>query len=360
MCDRQTLLQSIATTAEDYRAGEIDALTPEAVDSWVRQFEQFGFTEQYQLTILSEMDRILGRFYINRERAVAFCQNIIKRQATFGADLGAGVAATKFLQIQRKGSSQNELLELLAEAVRQEYGLVLAHCGADPSRYLYLDDCIYSGNTIAHDLEDWLPQARERVPLTILTFGSHSIGVSRLYKVQRRFMQEKHIAIDFLSAKNLQLRNNPFREGNVSDCYWPRELAGVNDAADYIAELRRRREGQQYGPRLYRPNGNPHREEIFSSAEARDTIEYAFLKAGLHIMSLPQNANQHMRPMGYEYLESLGFGALPVFYRNISNNAPLALWWGDPNEGYPLNQWRPLFLRKPNEPGMCIPIGLEQ
>lgn len=298
MCDRHTLLQSIATTAADYRAGEIDAITPEGVDSWVRQFEQFGFAEEHQLTILSELNRILGRFYINRERAMAFCQNMIKRQATFGVDLKAGVAGTKFLQIQRKGNSQNELLELLAEAVQQEYGLVLADCGDEPSRYIYVDDCIYSGNTIAHDLEDWFPRARERVPLTILTFGSHSIGVSRLYKVQRRFIQEKRIAVGFLSAKNLQLRNNPFRDGNVSDCYWPRELAGINDAADYVEELRRRREGEQYGPRLYRPNGNPYREEIFSSAEARDTIEYAFLKAGLYIMSLPQNANQHMHRWG--------------------------------------------------------------
>ncbi len=350
VCDRQQLLQSIAATAADYRAGEIPVLRPEYVDSWVRQFAQFGFNEQHQLTILSETGRILNRFYINKERATAFCQNIIKNQATFGADPRLGVAGTKFLRIQRKGNSQNELLDLMAEAVQQQYGLRLEDCGAEPSRYVYLDDCIYSGNTVAHDLEGWLPDATERVPLTILTFGLHSIGVSRLYKVRNRFMQEKGIAVQHVAATNLQLKNNPSWDGNVSDCYWPREIAGVHDADEYIQELKRRREGLRPGPRLFRPNGNPYREEIFSSAEARDTIEYAFLRAGLHIMNLPQNANRNMRPMGYEYLESLGFGALPAFYRNISNNAPLALWWGDPNEGYPLNQWQPLFLRKPNEP----------
>ncbi len=359
MCDRQRYLESIAAITTDYRAGEIPAITPEHVDTWVRQFEQFNFDEQHQLTILSEMERILRRFYISRATATGFLQDIIGNQDIFGADPRAGVAGTKFLRIQRKGNSQNELLELMAEAVQQQYGLRLDDCGADPTKYIYLDDCIYSGNTLAHDLENWFPQANDRVPLTTLTFALHTIGIWRLYRLQRRFLQEKGIRIEYRAPRSLQLKNNPSGDGNFSDCYWPREIAGFCEADNYIAELRRKREGQQRGPRVYRPNGNPYREEIFSSADARDNIEYAFLRAGLHIMRIPQNANQHMRPMGYEYLESLGFGALPVFYRNISNNAPLALWWGDPNEDYPLNQWQPLFLRKPNEPG-CIPIVMPE
>jgi len=355
VCDRQTLLQSISAITADYRAGQIAAITPAHVDTWVRQFQQFNFDEQHQLIILGEMERILKRFYISRETAIRFVQGIIANQQIFGADPRAGVAGTKFLRIQRKGNSQNELLDLMAEAVEEQYGFSLDDCGENPTRYLYFDDCIYSGNTIAHNLDDWFPQANQGVPVTTLTFALHSIGISRLYRVKQKFLREKGIQLECRAPRALQLKNNPSRDGNFSECYWPREIAGFNEANEYVAELRRRRDGQQPGPRLFRPNGNPYREEIFSSADARDNIEYAFLRAGLHIMSLPQNANQHMRPMGYEYLESLGFGALPVFYRNISNNAPLALWWGDPNEGYPLNQWRPLFLRRPNEPG-CLPI----
>jgi hypothetical protein len=56
-----------------------------------------------------------------------------------------------------------------------------------------------------------------------------------------------------------------------------------------------------------------------------------------------------MRPLGYDYLKSLGFGAILVTYRNIANNCPLALWWGDPNKAYPLNAWYPLFPRIVNE-----------
>jgi len=359
VCDREQLLQSISIRTADYRAGEIPAITPEYVNAWIRQFEQFGFNEQHQLTILHEIDRVLSRFYIIKVRAIAFWQNMIQSQAFFGPDPRAGVAATKFLRIQRKGNSQNELLDLIAEAVQQQYGLRLDDCGVQPNKYIYVDDCIYSGNTIAHDLEEWLPEAVERVPLSTFTFGSHSIGVYRLQKVRNRFMREKGISIQHISATNLQFKNNFPWDGNVSDCYWPRELALSDDALAYVEELKHRRQGLFPGPRLFRPNGNPHEEKIFSSVDARDMIEHAFLRAGLHIMSLPQNPNRNMRPMGYEYLESLGFGALPIFYRNISNNAPLALWWGDPNEGYPLNQWQPLFLRKPNQPGY-IPIVIRE
>ncbi len=354
MCDRQQALQAIATTVADYRTGEVIPITTETVDAWVRQFEQFGFTAEYQFTILTELNRILKRFYIKQEFAQRLLQSLIKNTQIFGEDLIAGITGTKFLRIQQKGNSQNELVDLLDETLQQEYGITSEECGEDPSRYIYLDDCIYTGNHAAHDLENWLPQAKERVPLDTLTFALHTIGIQRLYKTRNRFRQEKGIIIEHKAPKTYQLKNNPSRDGNYSECYWPQEVAGFNECTEYIAELRQRCEGKAYGPRLFRPNGNPYREEIFSSAGARDVIEYAFLRARLHIMSLPQNVNPTMRPMGYEYLESLGFGALPVIYRNISNNAPLALWWGDPNGGYPLNQWQPLFSRQANDPGLCI------
>ena len=55
--------------------------------------------------------------------------------------------------------------------------------------------------------------------------------------------------------------------------------------------------------------------------------------------------------MGYEYLESFGFGATFISYRNIANNCPLALWWGDPDApaSHPFSKWYPLFSHKANE-----------
>ena len=64
------------------------------------------------------------------------------------------------------------------------------------------------------------------------------------------------------------------------------------------------------------------------------------LASGLHIRSICPYLNVYQRPLGNMVLETFGFGALVVTFRNCPNNAPLALWAGDP--------WYPLFPRKTN------------
>src|SRR5450755_4549701 len=56
------------------------------------------------------------------------------------------------------------------------------------------------------------------------------------------------------------------------------------------------------------------------------------------------------RVLGFMKLISLGFGTFFVTYRNISNNCPLVLWWGDPSypSTHPLGKWYPLFPRRTN------------
>ena len=57
-----------------------------------------------------------------------------------------------------------------------------------------------------------------------------------------------------------------------------------------------------------------------------------------------------MRPLGFMKLVSLGFGTFFVTYRNIANNCPLVLWWGDPDfpMTHPIGIWYPLFPRRRN------------
>jgi len=63
------------------------------------------------------------------------------------------------------------------------------------------------------------------------------------------------------------------------------------------------------------------------------------------------NPAPSMRPLGFEKLESLGFGSLFITYRNIANNCPLALWYGNPDYSppHPLGLWYPLFPRRSSE-----------
>lgn len=52
--------------------------------------------------------------------------------------------------------------------------------------------------------------------------------------------------------------------------------------------------------------------------------------------------------MGYDYQHTLGFGSYFVSYRNIANNCPVVLWWGDLEGHSGINNWYPLFPRKAN------------
>ena len=62
-----------------------------------------------------------------------------------------------------------------------------------------------------------------------------------------------------------------------------------------------------------------------------------------------------MKPMGYKHDISLGFGAFFATDYNISNNCPLAFWWGSTEKtGTVLEQWYPLLPREVNVKTMPI------
>ncbi|HEX5506336.1 MAG TPA: hypothetical protein VFW96_27210, partial [Thermomicrobiales bacterium] len=149
--ERAGLLQSIATTVADYRQGEIAPMTPGHIDRWVRQF-----AVEEQPIILAEMDRILKAYYVSRQRAEWFFRGVLTSEKIFGPVPPDSLQHTKFLRIQRKGGSQNDLLDLADGILRSQYGLDIDACGATPTTYLYLDDCLYTGNTAFHDLREWL------------------------------------------------------------------------------------------------------------------------------------------------------------------------------------------------------------
>lgn len=119
----------------------------------------------------------------------------------------------------------------------------------------------------------------------------------------------------------------------------------------YVSHLRESLAKKNWLDRdLFRPLRTPQEECVFSSIEARVKVERAFLKAGAHIITGNKQAAESVRPLGFEVIGSLGFGTFYVTYRNISNNCPLVLWWGEPGTPafLPLGKWYPLFPRRTN------------
>jgi len=340
---RQALLQSIAMIIADYRQGEIAAIDPNHIDRWVRQFSTFGFDDEEQVIILGEMERILKSCYISRSCAQIILTYVLTSQKLCGSNSAATIRNTQFLQIQERGNSQNDLLNLCEPILQSNYGLSLKDCGNSPTTYIYLDDCLYSGNRVRRDVNAWMPKAGRGTILYLIFFALHTEGFKYSKKQIEQEAQKYGVDINFWGLYKF---HNSRWEPSQFDCFWALQTSGEEFIDRYVQEIGERRQNSNRDlPDLFRPANMPTQDRIFSSPAARKLIEYAFLKVGAYIVSLPSNPNTSMKPLGYEYFHSLGFGAIFVTYRNIANNCPLALWWGDPNKAYPLNTWYPLFPR---------------
>ncbi|CAJ1314687.1 phosphoribosyltransferase-like protein [Paenibacillus nuruki] len=153
-------------------------------------------------------------------------------------------------------------------------------------------------------------------------------------------------------------KNNYFinfsRDYSSYDCCWPLEINEKNKS-EHLLWFEHHLEDQFQSsnniipPRKYRTNNNLN-DSLFTSTKSRAVLERAFLEKGAYITTLPNELQGSMRPLGFEKYHSLGFGSLFFTYRNIANNCPLVLWWGDldQEESHPFSKWHPLLPRKIN------------
>lgn len=351
---RTQLLESIASTVADYRQGEIAPITPAHVARWVNQFDA-----AVQLTILTEMDTLLKQFYyFSRARIKAFFQMFLQAlNETLGEDQSPRKALqdVKFLNIQRTGESQRDLLKIVAEILREEYAIDIARCGlASPTFHVYLDDAIYTGNRLRYDLTEgegavaWIPrQAPERCALIICMLAIHTAGLEYVDKYIKNAASAKRITVGYFKAREID--NRRYWDSNV-ECLWPDTLLSDPEIDRFVAYTR----GQckkwgwpayDFYPRdVFRPAGTPPQETFFSSSANRNLVESAFFTAGFQLIkntSFYKGGSSLDRPLGYEKIPSLGFGTLFITYRNIANNCPIVLW-------SERGGWYPLFPRKNN------------
>lgn len=335
---RDSLLESVTSKVSDYRRREIPPIDIPHVDRWTRQFDQQG-----QVPILRELNHLLERSYLSYERVRRSLTIILESTNILGQISADRLRSIHFLDIQRKGSSQRDLLKLLDDISQERHEISIYECGmSNPNTYIYLDDCIFSGNTLIYDIIPWLPNAQEGTTLHVICLGLYRDGLNYAHERLKSDLKLKNIQIRFWYLD---------RVFNQYERFWPEIFTDNSHVDRYVERVQTTAKEKGWRARLFRPNGAVPEETLFSSPIDRGIIESAFSRAGAYIVSLPQRPNDSMRPLGYEYLESLGFGAMFVTYRNISNNCPLALWWGDPRfpTSHPFSKWYPLFPRKANE-----------
>jgi hypothetical protein len=328
MTERQRLLESISTMTADYREGDLAEPTPAHVDRWVRQF-----SEETQLPILREMNHVLASTYFSRRRVTHFLSGLLRNEKLVEGDPCEFWPTIHFLDIQAGGNSQREMRAIFGHLLDHECGISIDDCGNDnPAAFVYLDDAVFSGNRVRRDVEDWIQTgAPNDIKLHIISIAYHTGGQyyadGRIKTVAKA--ANKKIKITWWYAFALEDQR---AHTNTSDVLRPVRIPDDEDVRAHVAAM-------THQPVLRSP-GNIGTNKLFSSEAGRNILEQEFLKAGVRIREMCPNLGDTQRPLGHSTLETLGFGSLIVTFRNCPNNAPLALWAGDP--------WYPLFARRTN------------
>ena len=327
MNNREQLLESLSETIADYRDGEIPSPTPEHVAKWLDQFEK-----PVQFPVLRELDHVLKQTYLPKSTVEEFLSSLAVNKKLTGGAPRSYWQSVELLDIQGGGDSQSDLLEMFGEALNSKCGLSLDECSGSSETFVYLDDGIYTGNRALGDLRSWIQsEAPDEAVLNVIVIALHRGG---RYYAMTKLNEASEVAGKTVKIKWWRYVTLEDRKAhtNSSDVLRPTEIPDEQLVHEYV-------DGLNYSPTLRNP-GSLGKRGFFSSEEGRHVLEQEFLRAGVHIRSICPNLNDYQRPLGNSVLETLGFGSMLVTFRNCPNNAPLALWVGDP--------WYPLFPRKTN------------
>jgi hypothetical protein len=324
---RDALLASIAATITDYRQGEIPTLDADHVDRWISQFDR-----PVQEPMLVELDHVLKKTYVTKAQVEKFMAALLTASKLAGENPCEFWQKANFLNIQGAGNSQREMLELFEVVLRRTCGVTLNDCGSNDGPYIYLDDAIFTGGRIRNDLLGWIQSSAPsaaKVHVVVIAFHRGGQWFAKTAIGKGAKAAGKTIDISWWRVFEIEDRKAYIAESDVL-----RPSSVPDDAAtqEYAQSL-------SHAPVL-RPGNSLGGNGFFASAAGRHLLEHELLKAGVYIRSVCPYLNVYQRPLGNMVLETLGFGALVVTFRNCPNNCPLAFWAGDP--------WYPLFPRKTN------------
>lgn len=327
MNERAALIQRLLAIISDYRAH--DRLPPdvEHVEKWLSQFP-----EDSALNVLKELVGVLEKSYFSKSKVIAEFAKLVENPHFVGNDPAQYWKTASLLDIQKGGNSQHDLNELISSKISEKFGVVPAVNSVDAPAYYYMDDMLCSGNRVFSDISSWIrDSAPTKCTLWVCIMVLHEYG----YFITNKKLLEvigqsgKQIKLDW--GCSVQPEDRKYYN-NVSDVLRPTTGSDDGLVKAYI-------EGMKFEP-VYRVPESTGKLQYFSSEAGRHLLEQQFLIKGAYIRSICPNLKTAHRPLGFSSLDTLGFGTMVVTYRNCPNNAPLALWVGDP--------WYPLFPRSTN------------
>lgn len=341
----EELAASIASTVADYRESEVDRITTEHVLTWAQQFDSRDV-----LAVLRETDAILKKRYFSRDDGEHFLRKVIEKFAAKYAEGSVArlVGETAFLDLQEGGKSQGAMLEML-DTVMSGYGVSITECGKDgPRRCVYLDDVLCTGNTLFYDMRAWWLEPDEsgtpRYAVLPKEVGVEYVFIAlhemNWFKVRARLRMDGDLpprAVPQWAWRGIAIENDFTRAGAALDFAFPRRAGVSAEAEAYFTSLGVSPDG------VFRTDGRPATETLFTTPEGRDQFERAILSKGIELINSVTSKKENIRPLGFTLPshKTLGFGALVFTWRNVPNNAPLVFWYDTPG-------FTPLFDKRPS------------
>ncbi|MEQ8736320.1 MAG: hypothetical protein RIC29_15450 [Rhodospirillaceae bacterium] len=329
--------ENLSNIIEDYRQDELATLTPEHVERWANQFEEM---DRHQ--IVTETANILNKTYVSEKKVDGFLKSVLNDSNFTAGDPKKFWQNVGLLDIQPNSRSQKELNRKLCELCKQEYGVDIAVNSSKNNVWIYLDDGIFTGHQMTVDLSNWIEANNvENVEIRTVVIGAHKFGEYELSKLGIKVQKERSITVKPWAV--IRLENRKTYRAN-SDVLWPTFIPDGGMVEEWLTK--REMKLDHFHSRSGENLGDAN---LFSTSSARAKLEYAFMERGAYICTLGASNNRMMKPLGYSTFRSVGFGTLFCTYRNCPNNAPLVLWWGDPNGNQTLRRWYPLIQRASRE-----------
>ncbi len=315
-------IETIANYLDQYQNRFYDYSHNEHIERWISQFNN-------QDIIINELAHIMDKVFIEEHNETTFFENLLQNPKII-ADIGPS-GSYSILNIQRNGISQTIYSRKMQEVFKNVLDEDVPINDFTKSVLIYVDDFMFSGMKARHDILN-LFEENEKKKVVYIFIGIHS---NATYYLSKTFKNEK---INNTVWRCIPFENTLFKK-DFSDVFWPKNNIRyyqevINYKERYLdRDLELRSDSSTSIGSL----------ELFTSSENREIIENEFLLAGIKIIN---ECNTDIPPLGVSAFKGIGFGGTAMSYRNIPNNTPICLWWGNPTNSGGLGNWYPLMMRR--------------
>lgn len=292
------------------------------IERWLAQFDNPD-------VIVTELANMMDTAFFTAENENQYLSSVIKDKKIV-PDLGTP-GSYSILDIQTKGHSQKIYSAKLQKLFHDEKGEAVPINDFSKDTFIYIDDIVFTGMKARHDVLGNLARIGAGKKIVYILIGVHSNADFYL----RKEFKEKNIPNTVW--RYLTFENTVSRKNN-SDVFWPKLSISEHPEVVEFAN------NHLTHPLVLRDDAAKDVGDLklFTSSANRQIVENEFLLAGIKIVN---ECNTKIPPLGVSAFKGIGFGGTAMSYRNIPNNTPLCLWWGNPKSPGGLGSWYPLMMR---------------